>query len=128
MKYPLLALLSGNCTRRLVAALLLPCNSRLRGAHPDRLYEWYLQRLFEPSSQQLAVEATGRVQLYSGLKGSDVARALDEQFERIDAMMFTGTLVTDPKGQPVKDPEAGEVLVENDGCQRRRLVAWKNHL
>lgn len=116
MKYPFLKSMVGNCTRPLAATLLLGMQLPAAAADTDPLYEWYLQRLFEPTSQQLAIEARGRVQLYSGLKDSDVGRALDEQFERIDAMMFTGTIVTDPEGEPVKDPETGEVLVENDGC------------
>ena len=104
------------CARPVAAALLLAVQTPVTAANSDRLYDWYLQRLFEPTSQQLAMEAQGRVQIYSGMKDSDVARALEEQFRRIDSMMFTGTIVTDPKGEPVKDPKTGEALVENDGC------------
>jgi hypothetical protein len=50
------------------------------------------------------------------MKDTDVARALEEQFDRIDAMMFTGTIVTDQDGEAVKDPKTGKSLVENDGC------------
>jgi hypothetical protein len=31
-------------------------------------------------------------------------------------MMFVNTVVTDDKGNPAKDPESGEVVTENDGC------------
>jgi hypothetical protein len=31
-------------------------------------------------------------------------------------MMFTGTIMTAASGTVLKDPETGEVLVENDGC------------
>ena len=100
----------------MVVALLLAIQLPVTAVHAGQLSEWYLQRLFEPTGQQLAIEEKGRVQIYSGMKDSDVARALDEQFKRIDAMMFTGTIVTDPEGEPVKDPQTGEALVENDGC------------
>lgn len=104
------------CARPLAATLLLAMQTPVTAANSDQLYDWYLQRLFEPGSEQLAMEAQGRVQIYSGMKDSDVARALDEQFRRIDSMMFTGTVVTDPNGEPAKDPKTGETLVENDGC------------
>lgn len=116
MKYSFLTSMVVTCTRPVVVALLISAQLPVEAAHSNQLYDWYLQRLFEPSSQQLAIEAQGRVQIYSGMKDSDVARALEEQFQRIDAMMFTGTIVTDPEGDPVKDPDTGETLVENDGC------------
>jgi hypothetical protein len=31
-------------------------------------------------------------------------------------MMFINTVVTDDDGVPMTDPETGELLVENDGC------------
>lgn len=78
--------------------------------------DWYQQQLFSPTERQLAMEALGRVTIYDGLRDTDVQRALDEQFDRVESMMFTGTVVTDGQGNPVRDRETGEVLVENDGC------------
>ena len=97
-----------------ILLLLLQFSSTLVKADPQT--DWYLQQLFAPSNAQLQLETGGRVQIYAGLRDVDVARAMNEQFDRIEYMLFTGTIITDASGEVLTDPETGEVLVENDDC------------
>ena len=47
-----------------------------------------LRRLFEPTPAEQRAERSGRIYIYEGLRESDVARAMAEQFDRVDSMMF----------------------------------------
>ena len=78
---------------------------------------WQLALLMNPSEQQQKVEERGRVMIYDGMHTAVINRALDEQFDRIDHMMFTNTILTDEAGNPLRDPETGLVMVEEDGCE-----------
>ena len=77
------------------------------GADEDRMRNWQLSLLFSPGDHQLQVEDRGRVMIYDGLLDADVSRALDEQFERVEHMMFTNTIITDGSGEPARDPSEG---------------------
>ncbi len=63
--------------------------------------------LFKPSERALVAEAKGRVMIYDGLKEKTVHLAMNQQFDRIENMMFVGTLV---------EQEDGELEAEEDGC------------
>ena len=65
--------------------------------------------LFDPTQAQLTAEQHGRVMIYDGLDSEVVERALDEQFDRIEHMMFIRTQ------QMPTDGEDDEI-VEDDGC------------
>ena len=65
------------------------------------------QVLSSPTAGQLKAESRGRVMIYDGLDNAVVERALDEQFDRIEHMMFVRTRHTEPDG---------EVSYEDDGC------------
>jgi len=69
--------------------------------------EYQYKVLFSPSADILEAEARGRIMIYDGLHYTTVARAMDEQFNRIENMMFVGTLI---------EQEDGELEVEEDGC------------
>ena len=85
-------------------------------ADDDSQQSWQLSLLFNPGDHQHEMERRGRVFIYDGLRDTVVEQALDEQYDRIEGMMFVNTVVTDDDGVPLTDPETGELLVENDGC------------
>ena len=63
--------------------------------------------LFTPSESTLRAEAKGRIMIYDGLESEIVDRAMNEQFDRIDNMMFIRIRHTQGDG---------EYLVEDDDC------------
>ena len=65
--------------------------------------------LFNPSPAQLKAETRGRVMIYDGLDNTVVERALDEQFDRIEHMMFVRTRQSTPD-------DDDEYIVEDEGC------------
>ena len=68
---------------------------------------FYNRLLFTPSDSMLRAESRGRIMIYDGMDNETVERAMDEQFNRIDNMMFT-------RIHHVQDN--GEEYVDDDGC------------
>ena len=97
-------------------ALALCVGHNVSYAAPPSADSWQMKRLFQPTHADLKSEAKGRVMIYDGVTDKTVERALREQFQRVDAMMFTRTVVTDADGAPRRDPDSGVVLHEDDGC------------
>jgi hypothetical protein len=85
-------------------------------AEDDPQQSWQLSLLFNPGEHQYEMERRGRVFIYDGLRDTEVERALDEQYHRVESMMFVNTVITDEDGVPLRDENTGEMLVENDGC------------
>ncbi len=77
---------------------------------------WQHNLLFAPSPEQVEIEKRGRVVIYDGLRDIDIDRAMDEQFHRVQSMMFVRTVVTDAQGVPAADPETGMRIIEDDDC------------
>lgn len=84
---------------------------------PEKSLEaWQLGLINNPTDHMLKREAKGFVFIYDRLLDSQVDEILDTHFNRIDSMMFTRVKVTDSKGDVQIDPETGEELTEDDGC------------
>ncbi len=67
---------------------------------PASAVDSYQQRvLFSPSAEFLQAEARGRVMIYDGLKNETVEKALDDQFDRIENMMFVRTVHIQENGE-----------------------------
>jgi hypothetical protein len=78
-----------------------------------------LRRLFEPTAAELRAERAGKIYIYEGLKESDVARALDTQFDRVEAMMFIRIQRPVPAAAPSppgENPDTQPSYTQNDGC------------
>lgn len=77
---------------------------------------WQSQRLHSPTRQQIDKDMNGKVFIYDKLTDRQVDRALDEHFNRIQAMMFINTRITNSDGKPMTDPQTGRPIEEDDGC------------
>ncbi len=75
-----------------------------------------LRRLFEPTSAEVRAEQEGRIYIYEGLKEEDIARALREQFRRVDSMMFIRVQPTPVAPTPGPVGNTTPVYYQNDGC------------
>lgn len=110
-----MTLITASAFCSMVSAKVLADPSRESPAMGDD-YLWQKKRLFNPTPAQRQEEDRGRVFIYHNLKRSDVSKAMDEHFNRIDSMMFTGTVITDDRGAVLRDGNTGEAVVEDDGC------------
>lgn len=70
--------------------------------------QWQQRRLFAPTPNELQQETAGRIFIYDGLMEADLDRALDDQFQRLESMMFIRIK------RPL--PEGDVVAYEDDDC------------
>ncbi|MGA7950173.1 MAG: hypothetical protein WCA45_08470 [Thiobacillaceae bacterium] len=102
------------------AVVLLVALGGVSAAQSDEadknLHDWQVRRLMQPTTQERRGEQSGKVYIYDGLTDKEVDRALDQHFDRMEAMMFVGTVKTDSQEQPLKDDETGQVMQESGGC------------
>ena len=102
------------CGGAFCAATALHCcvaadaNQHESGTFTEGRYD--LRRLMQPSAAELASEEKGHVHIYESLEINEVEAALDQNFHRIQNMMFTRIHHLPPTG-------AGLVEVEDDGCE-----------
>lgn len=81
----------------------------------DANNKWQVARLFEPTQNERRLENNGYIMIYDNLPDITVDEALDNNFDRIENMMFTRVVVTDEDGLPALD-ESGNIVKEDDGC------------
>lgn len=86
-------------------------------ANPEKsnLEQWQLRRLNDPSERERMHERKGNVYIYEGLTDHDVEAALEKNFDRIEYMMFLGTLKTDPAGSLLVNAN-GDGEAESSPC------------
>ena len=75
-----------------------------------------LRRLFEPTPSELRAEHAGRIYIYEGLKVDDIVRAMREQFDRVNSMMFIRVQPTPVTRDPGQRGEPMPVYYQDDGC------------
>lgn len=81
----------------LVSLIFVTLLVTLSSAHGYDSYQ--LKVLFTPSKSDLEAEAKGRVMIYDSLKNETVEKALNEQFGRINHMMFVRTQYLQESGE-----------------------------
>jgi len=100
----------------LTSSLLFALASPAAADPPTDVSDIELRRLFDPTVAELAAEEKGRIFIYEGLRDIDVQRALDQEFDRVENMMFIRTQKTDDQGKVKRNTDTGEAMTEDDGC------------
>ena len=97
------------CCNALLPVLLVTGLSASIHAEESAVYQWQKKRLLYPSENTVQTEKQAqKVFIYEGLKLEDVEKALDQHFDRVEHMMFVGTLLP--------PTSAGLRQTEEDGC------------
>ena len=104
------------CSLILTTTLVMSVGCFAPSAVADGTMSWQLEMLYTPTPGQIKRENQGFVYIYDGLTDAQVAQVLDDQFDRIESMMFIHTIVTDDAGAPREDSETGELILEDDDC------------
>ena len=73
-----------------------------------------MRRLFEPTEFELRSEGKGKVYIYEGVTDRAVNQAMEDEFERVEHMMFINTIRTDAQGRPLRDPDTGLIDADDD--------------
>ncbi|MCP4429414.1 MAG: hypothetical protein GY806_00395 [Gammaproteobacteria bacterium] len=95
-----------NTHLKIISKMIIP--ALLMASSLASAYDSYQEKvLFTPSEGILHAEAKGRVMIYDGLDNEMVELAMNEQFQRIENMMFVRTQYIS---------EDGDIEIEEDGC------------
>ena len=79
-------------------------------AEETAVYLWQKKRLLTPAESIVQDEKEKqKVFIYEGLTIADVEKALDQHFDRVEHMMFVGTVLP--------PTSAGVPQTEDDGCE-----------
>jgi hypothetical protein len=91
----------------------------LHYAHSEELAgveAWQNNILFNPNESTLERERSGTVMIYDGISHQEIERAMQEQFNRVEAMMFVNIVHTNKDGEVLRDPVTKPGLDFDDGC------------
>lgn len=66
---------------------------------------WQERRLFQPTATQLAAESRGQVMIYDRMDSGVVDKALDNEFSRMENMMFIRVQDREPEGTVEEDDD-----------------------
>ena len=95
--------------------VLLSHNAMANSPAPS-LEKWQMNMIYHPTEAVLERESKGFVFIYDRFDETQVDQILDARFDRIDHMMFTRVKLTDSSGEILLDPETGDELLADDGC------------
>ena len=99
-----------------ISLFLVFSHNAMANSTAPSLEKWQLNMIYHPTEAALEREAKGFVFIYDGFNETQVDHILDARFDRIDHMMFTRVKLTDSSGEILLDPETGEELMADDGC------------
>lgn len=85
------------------------------GSADANLHQWQVRRLNQPTERERQHERDGHVYVYDGMTDREVDHALSAHFDRIEYMMFVGTLKTVPAVAAQSEGPA-TVETESPGC------------
>ncbi len=97
--------------------LALTQNAVALGSQPDvSPDDWQMKQIYQPSEHLLERERRGFINIYDSFTDKQVDHVMDHKFDRLQNMMFIRVKQTDTQGEVLTDPETGEDMVDDDGC------------